>query len=408
MRIYRVALVIILFLATLLFFNAPGTWDVSYYFLPWMDTVSQFGLREGYALNSIDYPPLTSAILLGVVESGRVLNLSYLPAFKLSLLFFLSLTSLLFYLWTRHFNLTILLHASLILNSLGLGYVDVYYMPFLLGALWAFQRNKWAIATLLLSIACFTKWQPIIIAPIAAIFLLTIHHWRNWPQLPLKRLLLEVLLPFAGLQLLFIWLFGSTPLATLFTAMDDPFLSGNALNLQWIATYVFRLYYPELYGGLINGGNYLIEIGDGNHYVTLARYIFFGLYGSVLLLWLSRPKNFTNLLWFSILAFFTYVTFNTGVHENHIFLICLIAAVLAWQQPEQTALFVILALIGNLNIFLFYGLDGQDLPFSRVVFGQDVSVWLAGANVLFYGVLARQALWQTRPPEHNESPPITL
>lgn len=397
MRIYRAALVIILFLATLLFFNAPGTWDVSYYFLPWMDTVSQFGLREGYALNSIDYPPLTSAILLGVVESGRVLHLPYLPAFKLSLLLFLSLTSLLFYLWTRHFSLTILLHASLILNSLGLGYVDVYYMPFLLGALWAFQRNKWAIATLLLSIACFTKWQPIIIAPVAAIFLLTIHHWHDWQQIPFKRLLQQVLVPFAGLQLLFIWLFGSTPLATLFTAMDDPFLSGNALNLQWIATYIFRLYYPELYGGLINGGNYLVEIGDGNHYVILARYIFFGLYGLVLLLWLGRPKNFTNLLWFSILAFFTYVTFNTGVHENHIFLICLIAAVLAWQQPEQMPLFVILALIGNLNIFLFYGLDGQDLPFSRVVFGQDISVWLAGANVLFYGLLAQQALWQTRP-----------
>ena len=397
MKIYRVALVIIVFGATLLFFNAPGTWDVSYYFLPWMDRVSQFGLREGYALNSIDYPPLTSAILLGVVKSGRVLQLAYLPAFKLSLLLFLCLTSFLFYLWTRHFTLTVLLHAALILNSLGLGYVDVYYMPFLLGAFWAFQRDKWAIATLLFSIASFTKWQPIIIAPVAAIFLLTIQWWHNWRQIPFKRLLLEVLLPFAGLQFVFIWLFGSTPLTTLFTAMDDPFLSGNALTLQWIATYIFRLYYPEMYGGLVNGGNYLIEIGEGNSYVTLARYIFFGLYGLVLLLWLSRPKNFNNLLWFSILAFFTYVTFNTGVHENHIFLICLIAAVLARQQPEQTALFVILALIGNLNIFVFYGLDGQDLPFSRVVFGQDVSVWLAVVNVLFYGVLAWQTVGQTRP-----------
>ena len=53
MKIYRVPLVIILFLATLLFFNAPGTWEVSYYFLPWMDAASQFGLREGYALNSM-------------------------------------------------------------------------------------------------------------------------------------------------------------------------------------------------------------------------------------------------------------------------------------------------------------------------------------------------------------------
>src|SRR5262249_40600305 len=84
-----------------------------------------------------------------------------------------------------------------------------------------------------------------------------------------------------------------------------------------------------------------------------------------------------------ILGYLAYFTFNVGVHENHLFLPIILGLFLAAQNRSYLPLALATALIANLNLLVFYGIDGKGLPFDRVV-GIDLSVVLAVLEVVFF------------------------
>jgi hypothetical protein len=153
---------------------------------------------------------------------------------------------------------------------------------------------------------------------------------------------------------------------------------------------------PDQFGALQNGSaDYILS--HSLRIVLLPRLVFWITYLLALSVFFRCQKTFTNLLTFSVLGYLCYYTFNTGVHENHLFLVAILAVVLYWRDESWRVNAVILSLMANINLLVFYGSDG--LHFHRVFAGIDIALPLAILNVLFfiylYGAVLAEHL-QTR------------
>ncbi len=385
------ALVIILvLLVTLSFINSPGTDDVVRYWVPWADHAADLGGPAGFAADEAQYgyPPYGSVILASTVRLGRALGIGTFEALKWSLVVFLVAASALIGLWTRSFIVAALFCLALLLNSVALGYIDIYFAPTLILALWALKARKWVWFTVFFIVACLTKWQPVIIAPFIALYILDIQHLKHWRQINVRQLAVTVLLPAALVLGVTLLVFEAAPLALSLTkALNNEFLSGDALNFSWIETHWLHVFYPNDFGGLIGGeAGYIVS--DALRVTLLPKVLFFLTYAVALVAFFKREKTFENLINFSLIGYLAYFTFNTGVHENHLFLAAILAVILFWINREQLSVMLILVLISNVNLVLFFGIDGKEPPFSRVIAHTvDVALLLSIFNVVFFLLL---------------------
>ncbi len=375
---------LLVLLVTVSFVRSPGTGDVETW-ERWAHNADTFGIASGFAANRGDYPPYTSVILLGAVRISRLVGVGTFGAVKLSVLLFLLLTSLVFGWWTRNFVLTVILHLSLLLNSVALGYIDIFFAPTLILSIWAIKEQKLALFAIFYSIACLTKWQPIIIAPFIGLYILNIKHVRHWKQVDFKRLTKHVLFPAAVILIPTLSVFGVVAvLKSLKYAGSHDFLSGNALNFSWILTHWLRVFYPERFGGLVQGQAKYIRTRSLQ--VTFVPKLLFGLsYLSAFVSFLRRDKTFEELINFSLLGYLAYFIFNTGVHENHLFLAVILSVTLFWVNKDRLFVMIMLILMSNVNLILFYGIDGSGLGFSRTIANTvDMALLLSILNVGFF------------------------
>ena len=198
--------------------------------------------------------------------------------------------------------------------------------------------------------------------------------WRSASSSPRRRSL--------GLTLL---IFGAGPVWEAFRASaSHNYLSGNALNANWIYTHFIRVFSPEQFGGLVNKqATYIVT--DSAQIQLVPRLLFILFYALTLAVFYRREKSFENTLLFSILGFLAYYTFNIGVHENHLFLVTILAVLLLWVNKAHWPEVLILILINNINLFTFYGINGEGPGFSRVLLREvDFALVLAVFNVGFF------------------------
>jgi hypothetical protein len=367
------------------FTYSPGTPDVESW-QAWAKNADTYGPIAGYAGNYNYYPPLASVILWVAEQVFQPLQAGIFLNIKLSIFFFLVVTAWLIWLWTRQLKVTLILYFALLLNSVALGYIDVYFAPPFILSLWMLKEGRWLGFSLSFTLATLIKWQPMIIAPFCVAYILGIHDIRKLPQVDYAGLFGKVVAPAALLTTSMLVVFGPEPvLKALYHAVSggtERALSGNALNLNWIVTHFLHLWDPNQFGGLQNGLANSIKTSS-LRIVLIPRLLFWTTYLVLLTLFFRCEKTFTNLLMFSVLGYLCYYTFNTGVHENHLFLVAILAIVLYWQDKSWRANAVILLLMANINLFLFYGVDG-DLHFPRLFAGIDIALVLAVLNVLFF------------------------
>ena len=161
------------------------------------------------------------------------------------------------------------------------------------------------------------------------------------------------------------------------------YLSGNALNLNWIITHFLHVFNPDRYGALIDGQAELIKTASPS--LTSVSSLLFGLVFLVTLIKFFRSeKTFENLVRFSLLGYWAYFMFNPGVHENHLFIVLLLAVILYWLNKEHMILMICIILMANFNLYLFYGSNGLGPGFSRVIGGIDLALVGAIFNLLFF------------------------
>jgi len=398
-RVWQVLVAILLFIVALLPLYSPGTGDVNYW-VDWIGIIEHDGFIAGY--NTVPfYPPGVWILLQGVAFSYQALNIDVFLAVKLSLVFFLLLTSTIFLVWTRNFILTACLHLSLVLSSVALGYLDIWLAPTILLAFWALKERKFFLFTVSYTIACLIKQPPLIIGPflIAYIVMQTggISQWKA----TLKVLLRDVVLPAGALVGTMALTFGEGFWRSLQNSVSHANLSLYALNYNWLMTYYLRLTQPDRFGA-IDGMAGLIDYSPVTEWsiadwpiAGIPRILFALFYLVALLVFLRRPKSFENLVRFAILGYLAYFTFNLGVHENHLFLAAFLVFVLCWLNPHDVYVTIIIALMANINLFLFYGITGGIL-YDRQI-GIDISVPLALFNVVFFLVFWSTTLWGKNP-----------
>jgi hypothetical protein len=383
-----VMLIALVNLVALSFFFSPGGSDVEIW-NNWMREISNSGLIGGYTHSDTDYPPVAFVMLALVVKCAAAFGVTPFVVLKCSLLLFLVAAAALFYSFTHNLILTTALEFALVLSSMGLAYLDVYFAPFLIAGLFLLQRGNLSLAFILFAISCFTKWQPLIIAPFVCIYILSN---RADDALETKRPLSKRILPFvlaAGAVAIPLFLiFGAKIFDSLHRAMTyHIFLSAYALNLPWLQTWALHLINPEKYGALQNGEIDIFQTRDAL-VVGPTKILFYLSYAAIALSFARQKKTFERLIVYSILGYLAYFIFNTSVHENHLFLVCCLAWILAYIDRSQLIRCINLSIAANANLFLFYGAFGQRL--NPVIAGLDISLLFAAANiVLFLDLLIR-------------------
>jgi len=361
------------------FLFSPGTTDVGLW-QTWMREISTYGLIGGFGHSGTDYPPLAFVLLAAVIRSAGMLGTSEWLILKWSLLLFLYATSVCFYWFTRNLILTAALELSLTLNSVALGYLDIYFAPFLIAGLFYLQRQKLNRGVLLFAISCFIKWQPLIIAPFVALHVLRIGRDKHAGFKQFLGRTLPFLIAAIAVVAPLIVMFGGAIIHSLYLAMNHDWLSAFALNVGWLHTWLLHLLRPDKYGALVNG---MIDSLKTKGYAQWPeKILFYTSYASILVLFARRSPTFERLVVYSILGYLSYFIFNIGVHENHLFLVCCLAWILAFLERGQLVRCINLTIMANANLFLVYGAFGERL--NPVIAGIDLTLLFAIANICLF------------------------
>lgn len=376
-RLARVTATAVLLVLTALAIGGPGTGDMEIW-ERWISNARRLGIVAGFAENGADYPPLSSVFLWVAGLAGSAFRWDPGTAIKISLAVFLGFTLLAFLAWTRRGAATLGLWAALLLNSVALGYLDVYTAPFLVLSLRALSAAEDGWALTWFGVACLVKWQPGLIAPF---LLLHAFGGARRPTIDDLRRVVRLLMPTAAIALALALAFGVMPFVLSFArSLGHRSLSAEALNLGWLITWIHQ--------GVMRGSAALFDrvvyLPRASLWLRVAmRTLFVGQFLVLMWRYARGPAVCDRTLAFAFMGSLAYITFSSGVHENHWFLPCLLVMALsarntAWRWPAAAT-----CALANLNLLLFYGVTGQGPGDGRVV-GIDVTVPLAALAVAFY------------------------
>ena len=384
------ALAVLLLMAgivmSLVLLPAPGTVDVPT-FLYWGDETRRDGLVAGFAAMvgrfgqgpfASEYPPLGVAILDLDSTIAAALGAAPLIVFKLSLLAFALASAAAIAATTRRLGVATIFYGVTLLGTFGLGYTDVMTVPLLIVSLAATRAGGPVLAVGLLGVDGLIKWQVLLLLPFLLIHVLRIDGPARLIEALASRLFWRIVACGVVIAALATAWFGLATWMSLLNGLRHPFLSGNALNVPWIATFVIRLLQDASFG-----------VGDEIHYLIRSpqemlpfRAVFFGMFLLVLATAARAEKTYANLLFFMVLGVLTYGTWNTAVHENHWFVAVVPALLLAHEtrSPAGTASAALVAVMLNINLFVFYGLTGTQIMPRNV--GIDLSLVLSALFAL--------------------------
>jgi hypothetical protein len=401
-RSMGVLLLLLTVILSFMMIHSPGTGDVTT-FLYWAEIVYQDGLVAGYSKvvslhANYFYPPLSVMILYVARAFGNAAELSPLMSFKVVILTFQLLSTGVVLLLSGSYWVAAAFNASLLLCGIGLGYMDVCVAPFLILAFWAFKSRRSVLGTAMFLVACLTKWQPLILAPFIGVYLFEISSLQSCLSAIRRRLFWELTILVAVTLALVSWVFGLAPASALRNAMSDPFLSGNALNVPWIAGFFHKL----LFSTSFSLQTELIPSQPGSMYLLPFKIVFSIIFGIIFIRAMRVEKRFEYCLLFSIVGFVTYAIWNSGVHEYHLFVPVILSYMLMILKynSETRAITVVIATMFNINLFIFYGVTGTELQ-SRVL-SIDLSIVLAILYIVVWLVLAAYAWGVAEPAQRGE------
>lgn len=394
-KLHQALLLVLIAAFTVVIFRSHGTTDIRTW-LGWALHTSEIGIIEGYAAHPNYYPPLTITLLGFCQRIAESLSLAPIYIIKFSLLLFLAgSTALIYFFSKKNFIFTLLAYAALLLNSLGLAYLDLYFVLPLLCALYCLQQGWYTRFALCFSITCLIKYQPIIAGPFFAVYLIAILFDKQELFTSIKKLGIRIILPGVFPWLLAFLVFGFAMVQSLTSLASGAWLSAQALNINWIST------------------RYLLQSGIENQFppwseanVAMIRAIpeipgmwadrsALLFYVASLLLMMIQKKNVENLLLFSVMGTFSWFMLHTGAHENHLMLCSVLAIALYCVNRHYLYLTLGILFISSLNMFMFYGISGAgagirihpDMNSEGYSYQHDPYIFIALINVMYFLLL---------------------
>jgi hypothetical protein len=316
-------------------------------FLQWASVLAAHDPVAGYRLIA-DYPPLGPVFIWLAVAAGQVVSLPNLVGLKLGIGVFQLAGAAVAAARLRSLSAGALLWLLVAPYGSLLGYIDSFYLPFVLLAVFALETGAFEIAGAMLAVAIMIKWQPAILAPPMLIYALA--QARGW-----RRII--CVLPGAAIGLAVVMVFGPSWVWFAFSgATNDPYFSGQAFNLDWIMSAALE-YWHMAGAPAITSGTIVAITALAPPWYALSKILFWAAYLAVLAVFGFAAKTPARLYLALCACESVQFTFNTGVHENHAFL--LLVFVFAAVRAGALAAFYLLAVavLALSNVLLFYGLD---------------------------------------------------
>jgi hypothetical protein len=315
-----------------------GTLDVEGHWLPWLATLSRSGLVEGYAAIVDDYPPGTATLLF---LARRLLPTASDMAVLKSLIACAQLGSaLLFMFLAGRVGLSLLYVVAVALSASFLGYLDILFAIPLIASFFAALNDRPILSASTFGIACFIKWQPLIVLPFMVVV------WFGQAKaLPRgQSIAATALLPTAAIAVASV--FWPEVWKAFRSAFDQVQWSAEALNFPWLVQIVL---------------GYGVQNIDAPVVPLIVLRVLFG--AIYLLLLVTAALHYRNdparMMTFGLAGYVAYFTFAPSVHENHLFLAMLLAFVLWSRSPRLGMAAMSLAIYMNLNLACFYGVTGE-------------------------------------------------
>jgi len=381
-------------LSSFLFLNSPGTHDVTSWLDEWwMPNYKKFGFFRGYSSTGDNYPPLSFVVIGAIGELSTMLNIAPLTVFILFISLFLMSTTMVYYHFTKNIALAGLLHASLAINSMALGYLDVLFAPFVVLSLFALKSRRHLLFTTAFVLGILMKYQPLAILPFLLVYVANVRSLADVRKIDLRDILQNVFLP-SGIMLgIAIGAFGRHSIISLLKATQHTSISANALNFNWVVGSIIKMCEPARYENVwqINYTQYPITLFS--MVVFLALYLF-----ALFHFFKDKEKTFDRLLLHSALGYLSYFVFGVGVHENYLFLPCLLFVMLLHEDNGYAAQCTFWLMYANLNLLMFYGIEGKGLHFNHKIFGFDyLGILVSILGVIMFLRFYVERLSRTRP-----------
>jgi hypothetical protein len=274
-------------------------------------------------------------------------------------------------------------NPAAILAGSVLGYLDPLMALPALGALAAAVSGFTLAAGILLAVACLTKAQAILVAPVVLLAGWNSRRMRGavTASLGTAATALVMLAPFAAV--------GALPNVAqgVGSLLRHDMLSADAANLWWVVTYVLRASYAMHDLGIWGAWTMTVRILGISRVVALGYPSprFFATAAVVAAaawaLWrMRRADGLVAMLACAAFIVHAYFALGVQVHENHLYLAVPLLAGAAAVSHELRPVFYGISIVFALNLWLFFGLGRGFPPPSRSLTIVDTTVWLAIAN----------------------------
>jgi hypothetical protein len=414
----------------------PGTLDVSVWkiwaFAASTERVSRLygvggdpperaALRYRGATTTVDYPPLSLEILGLVGQIYRAVRPAFPdgPALTMAIKAPIVLADAALAVWLYLFarrrrpdgalrTLTRWwLGPAVLLNGAALGYLDPLCALPAAGAFLAAASGSWLAAGALGAAAALVKAQGLI--PLVALACLAVLHRQAGLRLLAGGSVVcaVVLAP--------ILIEGTWPNFTfaLSSLTRHNMVSGNATNLWWLYTWVFRALYSLDRGPWVAFTQpvRILQLSTVREYGHTSPKLWATLLVAAATAWacwralrllrrMSQDGVVAAAHGAALGSFLVHAYFTLGaqVHENHLFLAIPLAVVAALGVPEYRRVALVLSVVQALNLFLFYGIsEGIGWRPPRNLTVVDSSVLLAGVAVVAFVWHLRVYAQTTRP-----------
>ena len=380
----KILLIIILFFSSVLLYNSPGCGDVQHW-LNWVRAVNEYGIIKGYAVDLDVYPPLGSLFVNISSWISTSIGLSVFEGIKLSMYFYLFLTLIIIYLVTKNYYLTIISYFLLVINSIGLVYLDIYFTPFLILSLYFLKKKNILLTTIFFSIASMIKMQVIILMPFFVLQIFNINSMGGLKHIDYKKIILNCILPYSLIFLTILYIYGTHFLLAFKGAYNENLLSGDAANAGWIVTYFLHYLFPAKFGALEANRHMIRYITGDNVFLHLFKYIFIASYAFLFLKYFKlKEKTFEKFLLYATAAFLSYFMLNKGVHENHLHVAVILLILLYAEDKKYLTDMLIWGIIFNINLVIFFGFRGHNVISHRVIGHLDITLLFSILSVVIY------------------------
>jgi len=387
--------VLLLFISTATI-PSQGTGDASSYYHPFNVVASRYW--NPFLIHTIikqGYPPLSTFIytvfthlfrlISGFSDNSKAID-DYALATRISGYFFYLVSLCAIYYASKKIGkkaaiisvFSFLTLFSIAVQTNGLGDVDIYIVPSFVLSFYFLYKKKYFASGLMYGLSSSIKWQPLVLLPLIGAY--TFDLWKDKRKSFInsgRYLLGFLIIPSISWYLIWIQELGPQTLRRDFGFfLNRPlFLSGQAMGLGWIVTYITHV--------IGKTATPLSELGGVNQFIganqapTIFRGQIFYLLAFLIILsvWINKSKKMSLLFFSMIILYLSHHMFNKGAYEGHFFYVVISSFMLYLFYPtaKNRMLLILMDLMSLINQIMFYGFLGKR-NFSRLLFGFDITV----------------------------------